>query len=1003
MTEPFAPSAMSTILTALVLLAALALPARADLLFHATFDDDSAVAIKAKGAAEPVDAKRLEWTEGVRGRAVRLTHKEGSLLSYATPGNVPMERGTVSLWAKCEWEKPHAFRVLFSHRRIPSGRLGTHALMLWWHNQTLRSDVSDDKDSWQSSVPAGALDGRWHHYAFSWDPNGMAAYVDGRSVGRGGDSDSPMKTALRAADNGGALYRFSKPTEFDRFYLGSRDDGSQWDGVIDEVRIYDTPLAPAQIAKLAAEFGPPPAPSKPDYAALYARNEGNPYVGAPAATPGVIPDDDLELVDEVRLGSPEDIERLRAAERIRTIGELSFGEAGGLPYLELGAKRGNRMALRFTLPEDGARFYVFDIDYPDDKVRTMDCIVQTAKGGVSSGGDYAMQCGIAAGAEYPNTGRVLTHRVIWWRSPGEAAVVLTTTRDKAPAAVAAVRLWRVKSGTLPPFKPFPAALQPEGQFPAAIGGNLQPEGPFPAAAGGHLIPESGYHRSIGLYYEDPALGYDFAVPGGLATPESMGETIDRAIATMRFTGENMLFYPGAWYAGLIDETYTPRPHAPDFLSGWYAKFDAEGDFFLVPTLNINNMPVPPGLVTMDSMTNGALHASPIAIHDTGLPNWGKWHGTPPNFNIAHPEVRRWLAGIVDRLVEQGAPHPSFKGVCLHVTRHGLLTWGGIESGYNDYCIDAFAKATGIRIPVDRSDPLRGKAYADWLKAHPEAMEKWLDWRCRVVAGFWGDIANRMRARRPDLKLWINCGTTSFIKHEYVGEPDFIARANREVGIDAAKLDAAAPNLVLAQCIVPADWRWRGNGLEPKFREAQRTLVDSEATYALLRDAARPWVAQHDRYWESAIGRGKGADGKEVATLSCAWLNELGWRVSTINPAGANSLRPFVLPLRYNDVLGMTKGGFLIGTYGTEPYLARFARAFRALPAVKMDEFFREGVVVGRMAVVEGRTWGYVVNTDVAPAEVDPEIPPGAMNAATGEALSARLALGPYEMVSFLLP
>ena len=961
---------MSTVLTSLVLLAALVLPAQADLLFHTTFDDDSAVATMAKGSAEPVNAKHLEWTEGVRGRAVRFTHAAGSLLSYANQGNVSMERGTISLWAKCEWEKPYAFRILFSHQRIPSGRLGTHALMLWWHNQTLRSDVSDDKDSWQSSVPAGALDGRWHHYAFSWDPNGMAAYVDGRRVGRGGDSDSPMKSALRAADNGGTLYRFSKPTEFDRFYIGSRDDGSQWDGVIDEVRIFDTPLAPSQIAKLAAEFGPPPAPSKPDYAALYAHGGGNPYVGAPAATPGVIPDDDLELVDEVRLGSPEDIERLRAAERIRTIGEISFGEAGGVPYLELGEKRGNRMALRFMPPEDGARFYVFDIDYPDDKARTMDCIVQTAKGGVSSGGDYAMQCGIAAGNEYANTGRVLTHRVIWWRSPGEAALVFTTAREKLPGAVAAVRLWRVKSGTLPPFEPLTAAKGDDFE-----------------------------HRSIGLYYEDPALGYDFAVTDGLATPAAMGETIDRTIATLRFTGENMLFYPGAWYAGLIDEAYTPRPHATDFLTGWYTKFDAEGDFFFVPTLNINNMPVPPGLVTVDSMTNGTLHSSPIAIHDTGMPNWGKWHGSPPNFNIAHPEVRRWLADIVDRLVEQGAPHPSFKGVCLHVTRHGLLTWGGIESGYNDYAIDAFAKAKGIRIPVDRSDPLRGKAYADWLKEHPEAMEAWLDWRCDVLADFWGAVARRMQERRPDLKLWFNCGTTSFIKHEHSNDPDFVPRVNRELGIDAAKLDAAAPNLVLAQCIVPADWRWRGSGLEPKYREAQRTIVDREQTYALLRDAERPWVAQHDRYWESAIGRGK----QGAETLSCAWLNELGWRVSTINPAGANSMRPFVMPLRYGDVLGMTKGGFLIGTYGTEPYLARFARAYHALPAVKMDEFFREGVVVGRMAVVNGRTWGYVVNTDVAPAEVEPGIPPDAADAVTGEPLPARLSLGPYEMVSFVLP
>ncbi len=950
---------------------ALALPSRAELLFHATFEGDSLEAVVAKGGGAPLDAKHLEWTDGVRGRAVRLTVAEGSLLSYAQPGNVVQERGTISLWAKCEWSANRDFHVLFSNKRLASERLGTHSLMFWWHRQSLRYDVSDDKDSYQFCVPASALDGRWHHYAFSWDANGMAAYVDGRPAGQGNDSYSPMKSALRAAANGGTLYSFSKPEPFDRFYLGSRDDGSAWDGAIDEVRIYDIPLRPDQVAKLAAEFGPPPKPVKPDYAALYRRDaKDNPYVGAPAAAPGVIPADDLELVDEVRLGSAEDVERLRAAERLRTIGDLSFGEADGVPYLQLGAKRGSRMAIRFTLPTDNAKFYVFDLDVPDDARRTMDCIVQNAKGGVVSGGDYAMQCGVATGDEYANTGRVLTHRVIWWRSPGEIALVLTTAREKAPGAIAAVRIWRVKSGTLPPM--------------------VLPRDPGPN--------EDGWRRSLGLYYEDPALGYDFAVPDGLATPKSMGETIDRAIATMRFTGENLFAYPGAWYAGLIDESYTPRPHAADFLSGWYEKFDAEGDMYIVPTLNVNNMPVPPGLVTPDTMTNGALYSSPIAIHDTGLPNWGKWHGSPPNFNIAHPDVQRWLTGVVDRLVEQGAPHPSFKGICLHITRHGLLTWGGGDSGYNDYCLDAFRKATGIEVPRDPKDPLRGKAAAEWLRANPEAWEKWLDWRCRVFTDFWGGVARRMHKRRPDLKLWLSCFTTSNLDRDIAARPDFVLRADREAGLDPAMLEAAAPNLILSQCIVPADWRWRGAGMAPALRDLQRRICDDKATYQLLDDASFPWVGQHDRYWESAIGRGK--NGAE--TLSCSWLHELGWRVATINPMGDHALRAFVLPLRYHDVLGMSKGGFLVGTYGMEPRLASFARAYRSLPAVKMDEFFRSGAVVARKATFRGKTYGYVVNTDVEPATVDVSgLPVGATDCVTGKPVTNKQELGPYEMVSFV--
>ena len=98
----FAVSRMVGRLAALTtLLLSLVLPARAELLFHATFEGDSTEAVVAKGGGTPLDAKHIEWTDGVRGRGVRLTVAKGSLLSYAQTGNVVQERGTVSLWAKC--------------------------------------------------------------------------------------------------------------------------------------------------------------------------------------------------------------------------------------------------------------------------------------------------------------------------------------------------------------------------------------------------------------------------------------------------------------------------------------------------------------------------------------------------------------------------------------------------------------------------------------------------------------------------------------------------------------------------------------------------------------------------------------------------------------------------------------------------------------------------------------------------------------------------------------
>ena len=947
----------------------------AELVFQAPFDG-SAVAAVAKGAAEPLQARGLAFAPGRDGRAVRLSAAAKSQLAYAEPGNLRHERGTVSMWIK--GERPDAkdgekYRMLLANRRLePKVRRGSHSLQLWFLGTDLRADVSDDADSYLTAGGAShLLDGRWHHVAWTWEGVDMRLYADGRPLGSLADSDSPMRRALKL-DKAGS--QFSHPMAFDRFFVGGRDTGDVFDGLVDELRIYSAPLSPGEVRELAEAYGKVPR-ALPDYAKLCDRQGPNPYVGGPAETPGVIPAADLELVEEVRLATAADVARLRDSGRFTAVGTPRFGTLGGVGYAEPGEDKNDRFAIRFRLPRPEAPLYVFDIDYPDDKVRTADFVIQNAR---RNAGDYTMQVGVAAGGEYANTGRILTHRAVWWTTgcPGDVALLAMTARAGAPAAVAAVRVYRVKSGRLPATK----VDEPKA--------NAQ-----------------GWRRCVSLYFEDPAIGADFGVAGKASTPEALLETVDRTIATMRFTGENLFGYPGVWYQGLIGEGYNPRSHAPDFLSAWYEKFDREGDLYVVPTLNVNNMPVPYGLVTRQSMEDGSLHDSPIAIHATGKPNWGGWHSTPPNYNIAHPDVQKWILGNVDALVAQGKAHPSFKGVAFHVAWHTMLSFGKIESGYNDYCIEAFERATGVKVEVPGRDvsyptrlasgepgrdapgttgrpgrdapgtidPLRGKAYWEWISARPDVYAKWIDWRCDVVAKFWGEVAHRLRAARSDLKLWINLYTLSSPKHPDYAKPDYATQVDREAGIDGAKLTAAAPNLILSQCVYPADPRWRGEAAFKGDTAAWLKQLNYHAepgTYRFLDTADFPWAGQHDRYWESAVGRSVSTRGQAQATLTCDWLRETAWRVSTINPSGFHALRHFVLPLRYHDVLGVSKGGFLVGTYGMEPHLAKFAAEFRSLPAVKMAEFFREGFVVARKAAFDGRTYGYVVNTDEAPVRVD---------------------------------
>ena len=102
---------------------------------------------------------------------------------------------------------------------------------------------------------------------------------------------------------------------------------------------------------------------------------------------------------------------------------------------------------------------------------------------------------------------------------------------------------------------------------------------------------------------------------------------------------------------------------------------------------------------------------------------------------------------------------------------------------------------------------------------------------------------------------------------------------------------------------------------------------------------------------------------------------------------------------------MSKGGYLVGTYGMEDHLRAFAAAYRALPAVVMKEVGRQGDVVLRQADYDGKSYFYVVNTDWKPVTVKLSVPEGTRNLVTGASLSgdAKLALGPYQLMSFAAP
>ena len=236
------------------------------------------------------------------------------------------------------------------------------------------------------------------------------------------------------------------------------------------------------------------------------------------------------------------------------------------------------------------------------------------------------------------------------------------------------------------------------------------------------------------------------------------------------------------------------------------------------------------------------------------------------------------------------------------------------------------------------------------------------------------------------------------------DPDYVRIKNREAGLDPDCF-ADAPNIILDQTIYPADYRWReGKRVSPAAWQRLRSIDTAPSYYELLLNARTPWIHMHDRYWESAIGSTRKEHWSDKPNaLTAPWIREQAWRVSTLNPAGVHAMRHYVLPLRYTDLLGITKGGFLIGSYGMEPLLTPFIKAFRALPAKRFHDL-PGGTRVIKVRALEhgGAFWFYAVNTHHAPGKVKISVNGACTDLVTGGKRngSFELELAPYELRSF---
>lgn len=172
---------------------------------------------------------------GVAGMAYAFNGSDSSI-SFTIP-TLPVGAAarTVSLWAEAQPNPSHGANLFF---------YGSNQLNDGFGLLNNGSPLTWDAQAWGNDVSSGVgVDAQWHHLAVVYSGTALSIFIDGVQKATG---DRALNTPFSAFTLGADLEAGGSATPFQ--------------GVIDDVSIYDRALSPTEISQLASA-APVPEPS----------------------------------------------------------------------------------------------------------------------------------------------------------------------------------------------------------------------------------------------------------------------------------------------------------------------------------------------------------------------------------------------------------------------------------------------------------------------------------------------------------------------------------------------------------------------------------------------------------------------------------------------------------------------------------------------------------------------------------------------------------------------
>lgn len=215
------------------------------LLFHASFDK-GLKADTAAGNPDPKVTGNVQYDTGVVGKAVIGGDSFVTGLDYQNKGNFQIEKGTVSFWIKpIDWlgdkGKAQIFNLFIQGGGDAKGYFGIEMArfgqpepnLLFYSINFPNREKAFINDANSVNWP----NDQWHQIVMTWDDRQVKLYVDGEVSGT-----AQLTAPFTPADLHSRTFTF----------LGASEEHT----ALDEVRIWDHPLEPAEVLSRYKEEKP---------------------------------------------------------------------------------------------------------------------------------------------------------------------------------------------------------------------------------------------------------------------------------------------------------------------------------------------------------------------------------------------------------------------------------------------------------------------------------------------------------------------------------------------------------------------------------------------------------------------------------------------------------------------------------------------------------------------------------------------------------------------------